>query len=217
MIGAGRTIGMAPIAWLVPTFRRVASDLSARWTLAANPFGPPSIDISSFWRYSGDSGRALMESIFLLKFVHVLGASVLFGTGLGIAYFMFMAHRTGHAGVIAVTARFVILADLIFTATAVVVQPVSGVLLAWSIGLSPLEESWIVLSLLLYVLVGLCWLPAVFIQIRMRKLAHDAAVNSKPLPDGYRRLFRVWFALGWPAFAGVLGIFALMTWQPRLW
>ena len=158
-----------------------------------------------------------MESIFLLKFVHVLGASVLFGTGLGIAYFMFMAHRTGHAGVIAVTARFVILADLIFTATAVVVQPVSGVLLAWSIGLSPLEESWIVLSLLLYVLVGLCWLPVVFIQIRMRKLAHDAAVNSKPLPDGYRRLFRIWFALGWPAFAAVLGIFALMTWQPRLW
>jgi uncharacterized membrane protein len=158
-----------------------------------------------------------MESIFLLKFVHVLGASVLFGTGLGIAYFMFMAHRTGHAGVIAVTARFVILADLIFTATAVVVQPVSGVLLAWSIGLSPLEESWIVLSLLLYVLVGLCWLPVVFIQIRMRKLAHDAAVNSKPLPDGYRRLFRIWFALGWPAFAGVIAIFALMTWQPRWW
>ena len=132
-----------------------------------------------------------MVSIFLLKFVHVLGASVLFGTGLGIAYFMFMAHRTGHAGVIAVTARFAVLADLIFTATAVVVQPVSGV--------------------------RLCWLPVVFIQIRMRKLAHDAAVNSKPLPDGYRRLFRIWFALGWPAFAGVLGIFALMTWQPRLW
>ena len=158
-----------------------------------------------------------MESIFLLKFVHVLGASVLFGTGLGIAYFMFMAHRTGHAGVIAVTARFAVLADLIFTATAVVVQPVSGVLLAWSIGLSPLEESWIVLSLLLYVLVGLCWLPLVFIQIRMRKLAHDAAVNSKPLPDGYRRLFRIWFVLGWPAFAGVIAIFALMTWQPRWW
>jgi uncharacterized membrane protein len=158
-----------------------------------------------------------MESIFLLKFIHALGASVLFGTGLGIAYFMFMAHRTGHAGVIAVTARFVVLADLIFTATAVVVQPVSGVLLAWSIGLSPLEESWIVVSLLLYALVGLCWLPVVFIQIRMRGLAHDAAVNSKPLPDQYHRLFRIWFWLGWPAFAGVIGIFALMTWQPRWW
>ncbi len=82
-----------------------------------------------------------MESIFLLKFIHLLGASVLFGTGVGIAFFMLMAHRTGHAGVIAVTARFVVIADLIFTATAVVVQPVSGVALAWSIGLSPLEES----------------------------------------------------------------------------
>jgi uncharacterized membrane protein len=158
-----------------------------------------------------------METIFLLKFIHLLGASVLFGTGLGIAYFMFTAHRTGHAGVIAVTARFAVLADLIFTATAAVVQPVSGVLLAWSIGLSPLEESWIVLSLLLYVLVGLCWLPAVFIQIRMRNLAREAAVTAKPLPEEYGRLYRIWFALGWPAFAGVIAIFALMTWQPRWW
>jgi len=156
-----------------------------------------------------------MESIFLLKFIHLLGASVLLGTGIGIAFFMLMAHRTGHVGVIAVTAGFVVIADLIFTATAVVVQPVSGVALAWSIGLSPLAESWIVLSILLYVLVGLCWLPVVFIQIRMRNLANEAAVNGKPLPDQYRRLFRIWFALGWPAFAGVIGIFALMTWQPR--
>jgi uncharacterized membrane protein len=158
-----------------------------------------------------------MESIFIWKFVHFLGASVLFGTGLGIAFFMFMAHRTGHAGVIAVTARFVVIADLIFTATAVVVQPISGFALALAIGLSPLEESWIVVSLLLYVLVGLCWLPVVFIQIRMRNIAHDAAINEKPLPDAYRVLFRIWFWLGWPAFAGVIGIFALMTWQPHWW
>jgi uncharacterized membrane protein len=158
-----------------------------------------------------------MELIFIYKFIHVLGASVLFGTGLGIAYFMLMAHRTGHAGVIAVTARFVVLADLIFTATAVVVQPVSGWLLARSIGLSPLDESWIVVSLLLYVLVGLCWLPVVFIQMRMRELAREAAVDAKPLPDAYRRLFRIWFVLGWPAFLGVLAIFALMIWQPRWW
>lgn len=158
-----------------------------------------------------------MEFIFILKFIHVLGASILFGTGLGIAFFMFMAHRTGHAGVIAIVARFVVVADLIFTATAVVAQPVSGVALAWAIGLSPLAESWIVLSILLYVLVGLCWLPVLFIQFRMRNLANDAAINSKPLPDAYRRWFRIWFWLGWPAFAGVLAIFALMIWQPRWW
>ena len=156
-----------------------------------------------------------MESIFLLKFLHVLGASVLFGTGIGIAFFMLMAHRTGHAGVIAVTARFVVIADFIFTATAVVVQPVTGVALAWAIGLSSLDEPWIALSILIYILVGLCWLPVVFIQMRMRNLANEAAINNKPLPDQYRFLFRIWFVLGWPAFAGVIAIFALMIWQPR--
>jgi uncharacterized membrane protein len=130
---------------------------------------------------------------------------------------MFMANRTGHAGVIAVVARFVVIADLAFTAAAAIVQPVSGFALAWLIGLSPFDESWIVLSLLLYVMVGLCWLPVVFIQIRMRQLAHEAAVDAKPLPAQYHRLFRIWFWLGWPAFAGVLFIFALMTWQPRWW
>jgi uncharacterized membrane protein len=158
-----------------------------------------------------------MESIFLLKFIHVLGASVLFGAGIGIAFFMLMAHRTGHAGVIAVTARFVVIADFIFTATAVVVQPISGYLLTRAVGLSLLEEPWIVLSILIYILVGLCWLPVVFIQMRMRDLANDAAINAKPLPDQYRLLFRIWFTLGWPAFAGVMAIFALMIWQPRWW
>jgi len=156
-----------------------------------------------------------MEFIFIYKFIHLLGASVLFGTGLGIAFFMFMANRTGHAGVIAVVARFVVIADFVFTATAVVVQPVSGVALAWAIGLSPPQEAWIVLSVLLYIMVGLCWLPVVFIQMRMRNLAHDAAVNEKPLPEAYHYLFRIWFWLGWPAFAGVIAIFALMIWQPR--
>ena len=119
-----------------------------------------------------------MEYIFLLKFLHVLGASVLFGTGIGIAFFMVMAHRTGHAGVIAVTARFVVIADFIFTATAVVVQPVTGVALAWAIGLSSLDEPWIALSILIYILAGLCWLPVVFIQMRMRNLANEAAINN---------------------------------------
>ena len=156
-----------------------------------------------------------MDLYLLLKLAHLIGACLLFGTGLGIAFFMFMANRTGHAGVIAVTLRFVVMADFIFTATSVVVQPLSGFALAWAIGLSPLDELWIVLSLILYVAVGLCWLPVVFIQIRMRNLAKDAAVNAKPLPDAYRRLFRIWFVLGWPAFAGVLAIFVLMIWQPH--
>ncbi len=159
----------------------------------------------------------MIDVIFAFKFVHLIGAAVLLGTGIGIAFFMLMAHRTGNAAVIAYTARIVVIADFLFTASAVIVQPVSGLALTWAIGLSPLDESWIVLSFALYGLVGLCWLPVVFIQMRMRKLALAAALKEAPLPPAYYRLFRVWFALGWPAFAGVIAIFALMTWQPRLW
>jgi uncharacterized membrane protein len=159
----------------------------------------------------------MIEVIFVLKLIHVLGAAVLFGTGIGIAFFMLLAHRTGNASVIAYTARNVVTADFIFTATTVVLQPVSGWWLADAIGLSPLQESWIVVSLLLYALVGLCWLPVVFIQMRMRDLARAAAVNDQPLPENYHRLFRIWFALGWPAFAGVIAIFVLMIFQPRFW
>jgi uncharacterized membrane protein len=157
----------------------------------------------------------MTDIIFIFKFIHLIGASVLFGTGLGIAFFMFMANRTGHPGVIAIVSRFVVLADYIFTATAVVVQPVSGFALAWAIGLSPFDETWIVLSLLIYVAVGLCWLPVVFIQIRIRNMAQEAAMAGQPLPYGYRRLYLIWFWLGWPAFLGVLAIFALMIWQPH--
>jgi uncharacterized membrane protein len=159
----------------------------------------------------------MIDIIFAIKFVHVLGAALLFGTGLGIAFFMFMANRSGHPGVIALVARYAVIADALFTASAVVLQPLSGFALAWAIGLSPLDESWIVVSLLLYVMVGLCWLPVVYIQIRMRNLAQDAALNAQPLPRAYRRLYRIWFVLGWPAFFGVIAIYALMVWQPRWW
>jgi uncharacterized membrane protein len=108
-------------------------------------------------------------------------------------------------------------ANLIFITAGMVVLPLSGWPLARSIGLLPLEESWIVLSIFLYLFVLLCWLPVVFIQIRMRDLAREAAMTTKKLPDQYRRLFVLWFCLGWPALAAVVAIFVLMVWQPRVW
>ncbi len=154
--------------------------------------------------------------ILALKLVHIIGAAVLFGTGLGIAFFMLMAHRTRDAAAVAATARIVVIADAVFTATAVVAQPVTGAALAWLMGYSLLAP-WIVASLALYVMVGLCWLPAVWIQIQLRDIAAYAAARGAALPADYFVLFRVWFALGWPAFAGVVAIFALMIWKPALW
>jgi uncharacterized membrane protein len=150
---------------------------------------------------------------FVLKFLHVIGASVLLGTGAGIAFFMLVAHRTGNAATIAAVARIVVVADFVFTATAVVAQPVTGVALAWQAGYA-LSEGWIVLSILLYVVAGLFWLPVVWIQMELRKLAGSAAAAGTPLPQRYHRLFRIWFAFGFPAFAAVLGIFWLMTTRP---
>lgn len=152
---------------------------------------------------------------FLLKYVHVIGASVLLGTGSGIAFFMVMAHRTGDPVKIAGTARTVVTADFLFTTTAVVVQPITGVWLAYEVGY-PLSEGWIVVSVLLYLLTGAFWVPVVFMQMRMRDLAEDAAAAGTAVPPAYHRLFWTWFAFGFPAFGAVLGIFWLMIARPEI-
>jgi uncharacterized membrane protein len=153
-------------------------------------------------------------SLYLaLKTLHVLGATVLFGTGAGIAFFMLMAHRTADAKLIAHTAGVVVIADLLFTATAVVLQPISGAALAMIAGY-PMLGGWIGASLALYVLAGVCWLPVVWIQLRLRNLARKAAATGAPLPDAYHRLWRIWFALGVPAFTAVAAIIWLMTAKP---
>lgn len=156
-----------------------------------------------------------MELDLILRMLHVTGACVLLGTGAGIAFFMLMAHRNKQPEIIAYTAGVVVLADLLFTASAVVVQPVTGALLAWRLGWD-LTEGWLVLSLGLYVLTGLFWLPVVWIQIRLRDLARQAVKAQTDLPVVYFRLFAIWFACGIPAFLSVLAILWLMLARPDL-
>ena len=155
----------------------------------------------------------VLKSYFVLKFLHVIGASVLLGTGAGIAFFMLMAHRGGRPAVIAGVARIVVIADFVFTATAVVLQPVTGVLLVRAVGYS-FADAWIVWSIVLYLVTGAFWLPVVWIQMRMRDLALAAVADGTELPRSYHRLFRWWFASGFPAFAAVAAIFWLMIARP---
>jgi len=154
----------------------------------------------------------------VLKFAHVIGAAVLLGTGAGIAFFMLLAHRDGKPQVVAGVARIVVIADFLFTATAVVAQPVTGVWLALHVGY-PLTEGWILVSVFLYLLTGAFWLPVVWMQMRMRDLAAAAARDGAQLPADYHRLFGLWFAFGFPAFGAVLAIFWLMIQRPSfvLW
>lgn len=157
-----------------------------------------------------------MSSGYLfVKWMHVVSSTALFGTGAGIAFFFLRAHRTGDVRIMASVGREVVLADMVFTATAVVLQPVTGIALALIAGY-PLSSPWLLFSILLYGLIGCCWLPVVWLQIRMRDLAVDATYNGQPLPVLYEIYYRRWFMLGWPAFIGVLIIFYLMVAKPAL-
>jgi len=149
----------------------------------------------------------------IVKTVHVISATVLFGTGLGIAFFFFCAHRSMDLAARLFAARTTVIADFAFTLPAVVVQPVSG---AWLIYLSGSTgtETWLVVTYVLYFVAGLCWIPVVWIQIRLRALLRNAAANKTALPNSYERLFRWWFALGWPAFTALVIVFFLMVLKP---
>ena len=154
-----------------------------------------------------------MADYLLLKTVHILSSTLLFGTGLGTAFHGWMANRSGDAGARRVVNRNVVLADWLFTTPAVIVQPVTGVWLAQLAGF-PLTTGWLAASIALYLMAGACWLPVVGIQIRMRRIA-DATPVEMPLPARYFQLSRMWFLLGWPAFIGVIVIFWLMVTKPE--
>jgi uncharacterized membrane protein len=154
-----------------------------------------------------------MDWMHFLRWAHIIGATVLLGTGAGIAFFMVMAHRTRDAKLIAHTASVVVIADWLFTASAVIAQPITGALLAMEMGWR-LSEGWILASLALYMVTGIFWLPVVWIQHQLRNLAREAAASDSPLPERYFKLYRIWFACGFPAFFAVLAILWLMVTRP---
>ena len=154
-----------------------------------------------------------MSLYLALKWLHVLGATVIFGTGLGTAFHFWLAHRTGNAALVAAAARSAVIADFVFTLPAVVLQPVTGWALARTAGY-PLDAPWILASFALYLLAGACWIPVLVLQWRMREIADRCAAEGTPLGPDYRKLARAWFALGWPAFIALVIVIGLMVARP---
>ena len=155
-----------------------------------------------------------MTLYFLIKYLHVLGAIVILGTGTGIAFFMLMAHLSRDPIFIARTAAIVVIADMLFTLSAVLLQPVSGgVLMAMSA--TELSERWLAASLGLYAVAGLFWIPVIFMQREMRNLARTAVAQHEPLPPRYFALFRRRFLFGIPGFGSVMIILWLMISKPQ--
>ena len=156
-----------------------------------------------------------MNSYLILKTLHILSSVVIVGTGFGTAYYLFFTNRLGRVSSIADVARLVVRADWWFTTPAVIFQPISGLWLAHMAGWS-WDTPWIVLSFALFAITGACWLPVVWLQVRLAKIAEQAAARNEPLPNRYWRYARRWEWLGYPAFIAMLGVYFLMVLKPEL-
>jgi len=149
----------------------------------------------------------------VVKWLHILSSTFLFGTGIGSAFYMLFTSLSRDVRAIAVVSRFVVLADWIFTTSTIVIQPLTGFYMIYLAGY-PLTSRWIMYSIGLYFLAGACWLPVVWIQLKMRDMAQVAARDGNELPAQYWRYLRLWVTLGIPAFIALVIVFWLMVAKP---
>jgi len=154
-----------------------------------------------------------MDTYFIVKTLHIISSTILFGTGIGIAFFMLRSYFTDNLHEKLYAARNTVLADYIFTLPAVIAQPLSGI---WLVCITGFEwnSKWLLITYIIYILVGACWLPVVWIQIQMKKMLKCSIENQRDLPERYYTLFKIWFLLGLPAFFGLVIIFLLMVIKP---
>ncbi|OGB27041.1 MAG: hypothetical protein A3I66_22470 [Burkholderiales bacterium RIFCSPLOWO2_02_FULL_57_36] len=149
----------------------------------------------------------------VVKWLHILSSTLLFGTGIGSAFYMFFVSLSRDVRAIAVVARYVVLADWVFTTPTIIIQPLTGFYLIHLAGY-PLTSSWILWSIVLYFVAGACWLPVVWLQIKMHGFARAAVQSNTVLPAIYWRYLRIWVLLGIPAFASLVIVFYLMVAKP---
>lgn len=154
-----------------------------------------------------------MNAYLIIKTAHIISSTIIFGTGIGIAFFMFRSHFTNNMHEKYYAVRTTVLADTFFTLPAVIVQPVTGLWLISLGGFNGLDR-WLVATYLIYMMAALCWLPVVWIQIQIKKILAKCIENKLELPERYYRLFKIWFLLGWPAFIGLVVVFFLMVLKP---
>ena len=154
-----------------------------------------------------------MSEYLVAKWLHVLSSTILFGTGIGSAFYMLVASASRDPKVAHFVVRWVVVADWMFTSTAVIVQPATGLWLAHLAGF-PLASRWLAWSIGLYLLAGACWLPVVWMQVKMREMAREAVERGTALPERYFKFFRIWVALGIPAFVALVAVFWLMVAKP---
>lgn len=155
-----------------------------------------------------------MAIYLIIKTLHILSSTIIFGTGIGVAFFMFRSYFTNDLHQKLYAARNTVLADYFFTLPAVILQPVTGVWLVWRGGYD-WTSFWLLATYIIYIVAGLCWLPVVWTQIQLKNMLVQSVETGTELPARYYSLFRLWFILGWPAFVGLLVVFFLMVMKPQ--
>ena len=154
-----------------------------------------------------------MDVYSFVKTLHIISSAVLFGTGIGIAFFMLLSYFTDSLPEKLYAADNTVLADTLFTLPAVIIQPVTGFWLVRQGGYGVMDL-WLVATYVIYIIAGVCWIPVVWIQIQLKEMAKQAYDSGETLPPRYHRLFKIWFLLGWPAFTGLVIVFFLMVMKP---
>ena len=154
-----------------------------------------------------------MDIYLIIKTIHIISSTILFGTGIGIAFFMFRSYFTKNLHEKLYAARGTVIADYIFILPAVIVQPLTGLWLVWQSGYGWMDL-WLTTTYGIYIIAGLCWLPVVWIQIKLKNILIECVDKGTELPPLYHKLFKVWFFLGWPAFVGLVAVFYLMVAKP---
>lgn len=155
----------------------------------------------------------VMDIYLVIKTLHVISSTILFGTGMGIAFFMFHSHFTDNIQEKYYASRNTVLADYLFTFPAVIAQPITGIALI-HMGGYEWTDLWLMLTYVIYAIAGVCWIPVVWIQIQLKKMLCECVENGTELPERYNKLFKIWFLLGWPAFIGLVIVFFLMVFKP---
>lgn len=153
-----------------------------------------------------------MDSYLLIKMIHIISAVVVAGTGMGIAFFMFMASKTDDPKIVYNTAKTVVLADWIFTTPAVITQFITGILLMNILGYS-YSSTWFITVISLFIFIGMCWLPVLKIQYRLKNLSYES-IEKEKLNSDFHKMMRYWILLGIPAFISIVIIFWLMVFKP---
>ncbi|WP_211465777.1 DUF2269 family protein [Collimonas silvisoli] len=154
-----------------------------------------------------------MNIYLMLKWTHIMSSVLLVGTGFGSAFYLYFIHRTRNPGAIAEVVRLVVRADFWFTTPAIFIQPLTGYAML-SLSGYPITQNWVLWTFFLYALAGACWLPVVWLQIQMSKIASASARNNVQLPAHYWQYARYWEWLGYPAFIAMLVIYGLMVFKP---